>query len=153
MFENIKKLRKIAFLVLAFGISALYICVFKQESHECMGVQILENMSGYTTYQYADFSEEITFFGKPVATDIETNTIYISQNFDKNTRHRDLEGNFYLDNSNYKMYFAPDEAFEDIVNAVKEGHNFRLIITDGSEKYMEYKSSCIGELYRQCGLG
>ncbi|MBQ7816296.1 MAG: CotH kinase family protein [Oscillospiraceae bacterium] len=138
MAENVKALRKIIFFALVFITFALCIYVFKRESKECMGVQILDNTEKYTVYQYADFSSEITHFGKAAAIDTKTNTIYISQNFDKDTSYMDFEGTLFLDNPKYKMYFASDNAFKDIVAAVKDGHIFRLIITDESEKYMEY---------------
>ena len=136
--ENIKKLRKVIFAVLVLLAFAFCLYIYNKERRECMGVHILESAAEYTTYQYNDFSKDITHFGKPVAVDTDTDTIYISQNFDGKTGHTDFEGTLFLDNPKYSLYFAPDKAFEDISAAVKDGHIFKLIVTDGSEKYMEY---------------
>lgn len=138
MFENIKKFKKVVFIVLLLILCVIYLYVCGQERKQCMGVPILENSTRYTEYQYSDFSDKITHFGKKAAIDTETNTIYISQQFKDNMNYMDLEGRLILDSPTHKMYFAPDDAFADIVTSAREGHPFRLIISDGSEKYMEY---------------
>ena len=137
-FEKIKTLRKVALavFVLIFCTAFVYVCA--QERKECMGVPILESTTEYTTYQYTDFSGDITHYGKKAAIDTATNTIYISQNLDAGTDYVDFAGALHLDSATHRMFFAPDEAFGDVEKAAMEGHPFRLIISDGSGKYMEY---------------
>lgn len=138
LLERIKKLRIAAFILLVLILCTAYIYVCANELKECMGVPILSDTTEYTNYQYTDFSGRITHYGKPAAIDTATSTIYISQNFEKNTDYVDFEGALLLDDALHKMYFAPDEKFSDISAAAGEGHPFRLIITDGSSEYMEY---------------
>ena len=138
LFENIKTLRKAALAVLILVFCTAYIYVCAQEIRECMGVPILESTTEYTIYEYTDFSDSISHYGKKAAIDTATSTIYISQNFDGSTSYVDFEGALTLASGTHRMYFAPDKAFADMETAVKEGHPFRLVITDGSEKYMEY---------------
>ncbi len=138
LFEKIKTLRKAALALFILIFCAAYIYVCAQETKECMGVPILENTTEYTTYEYQDFSDSITHYGKKAAVDTSTDTIYISQPFDGSTDYVDFVGGLNLDSATHRMYFAPDSAFTDMETAAKEGHPFRLIISDGSGKYMEY---------------
>lgn len=138
LFESIKTLRKIflAAFVLLFCCAYIYAC--DHESRACMGVPILDSTTEYTTPEHKDFSGYITHYDQPAAIDSTTNTIYISQNFDKISSYVDFEGMLKLSDPEHHMYFAPDDAFADIKSAAREGHPFRLIVTDGSEKYTEY---------------
>ena len=138
-FEKIKTMRivTLAVFVLIFCTAFVYVCA--QERKECMGVPILESTTEYTTYEYRDFSDSITHYEKPAAIDTSTSTIYISQPFDDDTDYVDFEGALNLHSGTHRMYFAPDAEFADMNAAAKAGHPFRLIVTDGSEKYMEYR--------------
>lgn len=138
LFENIKTMRKAVLSVLVFIMCTLFLYFCVKESKECMGVPIIEDTTPYTTYHYTDFSDNITHLGNKAAIDTVTNTIYISQNFDDETGYRDFDGFLSINNPDYKLYFVADKAFEDIGVAAKNGHAFRLIVTDDSEKYMEY---------------
>ena len=136
--EKIKTLRTAAFALFVLIFCAAYVYVCAGELKECMGVPILSDTTEYTTYEYCDYSGKISHYGKAAAVDTSTNTIYISQNFDKNTDYVDFEGALLLDDATHRMYFAPDENFADMQAAARSGHPFRLIITDGSSRYMEY---------------
>ena len=135
---NLKTFRTAVLSIFLCIFVASYVYVCNRELKECMGVAILPDTTEYTEYVYEDFADHITHFGTPAAVDKTTNTIYISQNFDKNTEYVDFEGALWLDKAGYTMYFAPDEKFADIASAAAEGHPFRLIVTDGSHRYMEY---------------
>ena len=138
-FEKIKTMRIVTLAVFVLILCATFVYVCAQERKECMGVPILESTTEYTTYEYRDFSDSITHYEKPAAIDIATSTIYISQPFDSDTDYVDFKGALNLHSGTHRMYFAPDAEFADMNAAAKAGHPFRLIITDGSEKYMEYK--------------
>jgi len=138
LFEKIKTLRKAALAVFVLLFCTAYIYVCSQERKECMGVPVLESTTEYTIYEYTDFSDSISHYGKKAAIDTATDTIYISQSFDGSTDYVDFAGGLNLDSATHRMYFAPDSAFSDMDRAAAEGHPFRLIISDGSCKYMEY---------------
>lgn len=135
---DVKNLRKAALVILTVLFCAIFVYICTRERMECMGVAILSDTSEYTSYEYRDFSGSITHYGKPAAIDTSTSTIYISQNLEKSCDYVDFEGILRLNDNSCSMFFAPDDAFSDMKNAVKDGHPFRLIISDGSGKYMEY---------------
>ncbi|MBQ7815760.1 MAG: CotH kinase family protein, partial [Oscillospiraceae bacterium] len=76
--------------------------------------------------------------GEMAAVDINSFTIYISQDIDSSTRFNQLVGALRFANPDYKLYFAEDEYFEKLSEAVAQSHPFKLIVTDGGSEYMEY---------------
>lgn len=43
-----------------------------------------------------------------------------------------------IDLAGYRLYFLPDACFSDLAAAVADGHEFQLLVTNGSHQYMEY---------------
>lgn len=76
--------------------------------------------------------------GEMAAVDINSFTIYISQQIGEDTKFSDLVGKLSFANPNYKLYFAYDEYFDKLAAAVRESHPFKLLVTDGSGIYTEY---------------
>lgn len=139
-----RRVRWILFSVSLILLSAALIVLFRNDRNNrstCMGVKILDEseMLHYTESVSCDFWYAMNFYGEQVPFDIETNTIYISQNIQEDTELWELEGFLTLNQRGYEMYFMPDPYFENLAEAVKIGHPFQLILTDGSPAYMCYQ--------------
>ena len=136
-----KKLWRILLLaLLVVTISAAAVFATVKETKTCMGVSILsqQKLSEYTGCTQQDFSNMFFHNGQMAAVDINSCTIYISQNIDSGTHYNQLVGALKFANPNYKLYFAPDEYFNKLDAAVKESHPFKLIATWGESVYSEY---------------
>ena len=120
--ENFKKFKIVALLCLTVVLGFTFVTARQQEKRSCMGVEILYNTDRFNQYVYRDFSDSLRFFDEKAPVDISSSTIYISQKADENTTFSDFEGSLILTDSRYRLYFAYDEYFEDIPQAVKDGH-------------------------------
>lgn len=136
--ENFKKFKIVALLCLTVILGFTFVTSRQQEKRSCMGVEILYNTDRFNQYVYRDFSDSLRFFDQKAPVDISSSTIYISQKADENTTFSDFEGSLFITDSRYRLYFAYDEYFEDIPQAVKDGHIFRLYVTGNSGEYMQY---------------
>ncbi|MBR5125275.1 MAG: CotH kinase family protein [Oscillospiraceae bacterium] len=106
----------------------------------CLEVEILSGQEDawLQEYEYRDYSNYLYYNGQKVPVDVETSTIYIAQDIGPDAKPEDLPGSLKLDSSRYRLVFAPDEAFNDLAQAVADNHSFRLCVTDHSGEYMEY---------------
>lgn len=104
----------------------------------CLGLPFLETAPEESQYEYRDYSADLRFFGKKAAVDVETSTVYISQDLSADTRAEDLLGKLTLEGSLGKMYFLRDPMFEDLATAAAQGHAFSLIISRG-KTFMRYR--------------
>ena len=111
------------------------------KSSSCMGVKILSEaeMSRFTSLVPQELSGWISCSGSTAAVDAGNFKIYISQNIGEETDYTQLTGSLAMNNSAYKMYFAPDEMFADLYTAVKENHSFALIVSAENGEYMQYE--------------
>lgn len=111
------------------------------EDHSTMGVRILsqEQRDSYTRYEYADLSRYLEFNGEPAAVDVETSTIYLSQDIGADTRITELPGSLTVTNGDYSLWFSPDARFSDLAAAVADGYRFSLLATSDADTYMEYQ--------------
>lgn len=118
-------------------ISAGYI---KSEHSKCMGVPVLtqQQTQQYTQYTYKDLSVDICHNDAAAAVDTNTNTIYISQQIADDTAYHQLKGRLSVGVKDVELFFAADESFSDLKNAVKDNHNFKLIADLGNGEYMQY---------------
>lgn len=112
----------------------------QEEGILCMGVPVLDQAGAaqYTEYAYRDYSQLMVFNSEEVAADLSTSTIYISQPIDENTGMEDLAGRLDLQTFGCQMYFVADEAFNDLLTAVRDGHQFTLLVVDSLGRYMRY---------------
>lgn len=126
------------FFLMAWGLVLLF-CLQTEET-TCMGVPILSEMeqAELNEYEYQDISRELQYNGQRAAVDISTSTVYIAQNIQPGTRMEDLEGTLRLVSPSLRLSFAPDAAFADLATAVRNGHVFKLNVTYGSHRYMQY---------------
>lgn len=104
----------------------------------CLGLPFLETAPEESQYEYRDYSADLRFFGKKAAVDVETSTVYISQDLSADTRAEDLLGKLTLEGSLGKMYLLRDPMLEDLAGAAAQGHAFSLIISQG-KTFMRYR--------------
>lgn len=135
-------IRCVGFFVLLFILICISIYLIQLEYAQigCLGIPVLskEEAQKYDTYAYYDLSDELLFFNHPAAVDISSSLIYIPQKVSKYTAETGLKGKLQLLNSDYKLYFLPDDRFEDFQQAVRDGHIFRLLAVNERQEYMEY---------------
>ena len=106
-------------------------------SDTCLGLRFWEDIPDNCQYVYRDYSDVLWFYDQKAAVDVESSTVYISQDIGPETTYAALEGRLTLNNLLTPMYFLRDEAFQDLEAAVREGHRFGLIISTG-RRYMRY---------------
>ena len=116
-------------------------CAFlKEESKKCLGVEIVESQKlRENKYQYHDFRDEIFYYDEKAAIDFETSTIYVPQKIKEGTNKQELEGLIKISNSNYRLFFEEDPYFNNLYQAVKENHTFKLFVLGKDREYMQYK--------------
>ena len=135
-----RKLRAAAFILsLLLFVSAIGLFLLDRK-RRCLGVEILSDReaSWLQEYAYQDYSRYFLYNGQRAAVDSETSTIYIPQDITPETKMEDMLGNLRFSGSRQKIAFAPDEAFENLAEAVADNHSFTLYVTDGSGAYMQY---------------
>lgn len=134
------KRRFIIFLTLFLVMVTAAAFLFWREGQYCLGVEILSQKQAdrYSQYRHQDCSDILTFQNELTAIDLETDTIYISQNIEQESTCRDLIGQLEISNETYKLYFVEDSLFFDMGTAVKEAHPFQLLVTDGTSTFMRY---------------
>jgi len=136
-----KKIWRAVVAVLLISVVAVYAATIKNiEEKTCMGVPVIsmKEAQKYNQYVCQDYSNMFFHNGEMAAVDINSYTIYISQNITENTHYNQLVGAFAFAHPDYKLYFKSDEYFDKLSDAVKESHPFELIVTDGSNQFMEY---------------
>lgn len=137
-------LRWILFLLVIFVFcGAIVISLLPREdlaAEGCMGVSVLseEEYARFTTYRKKDYSDYLRFKNEFVAVDLSDKAIYISQNIDESTTMQALDGKLTIDFPGKELYFAPDEAWENLAEAVSQGHRFELLVAGRGDTYMKY---------------
>lgn len=133
-----RRMATFLFFLLALG-AVLLFCVMTEEE-TCMGVPVLSEreQAELGEYVYQDLSRELQYNGQRAAVDWSTSTVYIAQDIRKGTSAEDLLGSLRTFSPSLQLSFAPDEAFGNLAEAVKNGHVFKLNVAYGSSKYMQY---------------
>ena len=136
---EMKTIKKLMFTVAAAILAVVIFFCFARERAFCMGVPIISQTESerFTQFEEQDLNNRILHMDVPVAIDNASRTIYIAQNIDKETYYTELDG-VLTETEGKKMYFVRDGGFENFVQAVAEGHRFRLIIDLQQGTYMEY---------------
>lgn len=99
----------------------------------CVGVRILnDEILGNAVYEYEDYSNYILLNKEKAAVDVEKSRIYVSYNAKTDS------GSLKVSNPFCAVFFAEDEAFNDMPKAIEEGHAFKLLVMNGKRHYMSY---------------
>lgn len=133
MRRTIQKILFLSALVLLCGVLAFQ----WTHSDTCLGLTFWEDIPDTCQYAYRDYSDVLWFYDQKAAVDVESSTIYISQDIGPGTVYSQLAGRLTLNNLLTPMHFLRDEAFGDLQTAVREGHRFVLVIPSGN-RYMRY---------------
>ena len=135
-----RKRRMAVFLFFLLLLATMLLFCKMTEARSCMDVKILTaaEQASLGEYVYRDASWAIQYNGQRAPVDLSTSTVYISQNIPKGTKAEDLKGSLRSSSPSLELSFAPDEAFEDLAEAVKAGHVFKLNVFYGSGNYMQY---------------
>ena len=136
-----RKRRMAVFLFFLLLFAAAMVLSMLDKTQRCLEVEILspQEASQLRDYEYQDYSSCLLYNGQRAPVDVQTSTIYIAQDIGPETRVEDMLGSLQLSSSRYRLAFAPDEAFENLIGAVADNHGFLLYVTDGTGEYMQYR--------------
>ena len=131
--------RFLAVAVLGFILTLSILAFHFREGTLCMGVEVMRNdeTTGNLTEIALDLSEYLIFEDEKAAITRQNNTIYIPQNVTGETKFSDLYGILEIALNEYTLKFAHDAQFDNLLQAVKEGHKFTLLAINGSQ-YVKY---------------
>ncbi len=132
--------RWIAVVCCICAICCLTAYMIHSEKASCMAVPIIgeKELSRYTEYEYFDFSPYLSFRGEAAAVDVASSTIYIAQPIVANTKSWDLQGKLEITLPHYSLYFEQSSCLDSLSEAMSTGNTLRLLVTDGTSKYMSY---------------
>lgn len=128
----------VAVTLVLFFIAA--VCGIAIEKNTVLGVEIVSK-DKYEKMVLDDEDElniRILFNETPAAVDTTTETIYISQSIDTQTRYSDLKGILSVDNSNYQLMFVEDEKLGNMYQSVSEGCSYTLLAVNPQGNYKKY---------------
>lgn len=102
------------------------------EGAPCLGIPVVSLTEVENTLLCArDYDDCFLYNGEKAAIDTASKTIYIPQTIGETTTRDQLEGALTLSVSNRQLYFLQDTAFENLSQAVSQGHNFSLAVACG----------------------
>lgn len=135
--QKIRLATLVGAVVLMWAVAGIFI---KYEKSACIGVQVLSwaDYESYFSGDYIDLDSQITFEGQAAAIDKASSTIYIPQNIADGMMPSSLHGQLEIKDRRYTLKFAPDDCFENLEQAVKDGHRFKLLAADEQKRYVEY---------------
>ena len=115
--------------------------LLQAEAASCLGVQILtqEEMGQYTQYSKSDYSSLLEYNGAPAPVDVQTSTLYLSQDIRSECLPKDLPGQLKIRSEKHLLYFAPDSNFSDLSAAAQQGYPFTLLVVADDNTYMKYQ--------------
>ncbi|MBP1553279.1 MAG: CotH kinase family protein [Oscillospiraceae bacterium] len=140
MIAERKAIHKIGVIITLILFFIAAVCCFTVEKNTVLGVRIIskEKYEKMVLDDADEFNIRILFNETPAAIDITTETVYISQSIDAETRYSDLKGVLSVDNANYQLMFVDDSGFEDIYHSISDGYNYTLIAVNPEGKYKKY---------------
>lgn len=101
------------------------------EGAACLEVPVVSLDAESSTLCGRDFSDCFLYNGEKAAMDVGSKTIYIPQAISGETTRDQLKGALTLSVSNCRLYFLQDPAFDDLTQAVAQGHSFPLAVACG----------------------
>lgn len=136
-----RKRRRAVFLFFLLALGAMVFFFWQAERDPAyLGVRILSHreQTSLGNYVYRDLSRELQYNGQQIAVDLDRSTLFIPQDIREDTKAEDLKGSLRSVNPLLLLSFAPDEAFNDLTSAVENGHAFKLNVSYGFGRYMQY---------------
>ena len=127
---NLKKIGRImAILLLAVLMTAVTALMLAREDKMCMGVEIVTDTDYLENMQKTDVDirDYILINGEKAAIDKDSNTIFIPNQIYAETEVRDLKGVLDIALNEYQLKFIYCEQFENLQQAVKDNHIFKLV--------------------------
>lgn len=127
-----RKTKILAFAAFMTAFAVVLSMALHRERQLCMGVPLIEEtrLAQYTEDLEVEL-EKITFCGKPVAADLKSSTIYISQPENIGRHYSALQGQLKPQWMSQNMFFVMDEAIRDIETAVRTANPLTLVIVQG----------------------
>ena len=101
MRRTVQKILFLSALVLLGGVLAFQ----WTHSDTCLGLRFWEDIPDNCQYVYRDYSDVLWFYDQKAAVDVESSTVYISQDIGPETTYAALEGKLTLNNLLTPMYF------------------------------------------------
>ena len=123
--------------VLLAGMSLL---LMHRERQVIFGVPVMSEQaySALGEYAYRDLEAYLTQNGQIAAVDRKESVLYVSLDMERHGELWRTPVKLALHHPGYRLYFAPDDAFDDFAGAVQSGHRFTLIAA-ASTHHMRYQ--------------
>lgn len=127
-----RKTKILGFAAFLTALAVVFAIALHMERQVCMGVPVTEEarLMQYTEDLEIDIGG-ITFCGKPVAADLSSGTLFISQPENAMGHWSALQGTLKPQWMSQSMYFVRDDALQDIETAVREGNPLTLAVVQG----------------------
>lgn len=126
------------FLVVATALVALVAlaAVQPRQAEMCLGVELIEpeQAEAYTGNGFPDAAALLLYNGEPAPVDAATSTIYLA--IQPGMTAKELVGR--LEMSIGQLFFVRDDAFDDMAEAVAQGHVFTLLAVNDGYDCMKY---------------
>lgn len=128
MLINERRKRLTWFLILTIAFLVMVLFFNKREENYCLGVPTIsqEKLNDYSPMNGISLST-LTINDEPVAADLASNTIYLSQYAGNLSRYRDLKGNIESVDRNVQLYFLEDNALKNLETSVSESCPLTLV--------------------------
>ena len=138
---NTRKQKLTAFIIslLLFLLTASLMQFINHSMESSYHVEILEEKPLLSSYHYKDYSNLLLYHGQPVAVDLETSTIYISEDLETEEEIREIWSGFRFTTGGHKLYTVLEEDITQALNAVSENRSFPLYIVNRARQYMQYQ--------------
>ena len=127
-----RKTRILGFSAFLTAFAVVLAIALHMERQVCMGVPVIEEkrLAQYTEELEIDIGQ-ITFCGQPVAADLSSGTLFISQPENAMGHWSALQGTLKPQWMSQSMYFVRDDALQDIETAVRKGNPLTLVVVQG----------------------
>lgn len=137
-----KEIRWALFLISALLFGVLLVNAFwvpappSSQAEPCLGVPVVapEDIPEETSCPM-DYIDRFLFNGEKAAVDGGSKTIYIPQPVSQSTTREDLTGALTISVPNQQLYFLEDANFENLPQAVAQGHGFTVAVTHGRHSH------------------
>lgn len=103
----------------------------------CLGLPVVSPSDIHETEACTkNYAGYFLFNGEKAAADIDSRTLYLPQQILESTTREALTGQLSISVSNCRLYFLEDPAFDNLAEAVAQGHPFPLAATHGTHCHL-----------------